>query len=186
MRAAWGRRPDCELLRACFVEELSPVGRRVVDELVTEKFGAIDALVARYAAAQGDEVARRRVRQCQVAAQPVMRGALVLATRGIGFVPGGRDDPAVRGIASAIALQMRQIGEPVENLTRSSLPVPLLAAVEPAARWFSLGDFDVLSWRGSTGEVRRDGDCLMSFETLSDCLGTVAAWATAHGVPLQR
>lgn len=39
MRAAWGRRTDTELLHAYFAEELSPYGREVVGELVTEKVG---------------------------------------------------------------------------------------------------------------------------------------------------
>src|SRR5262245_289255 len=97
MRAAWSRRTDDELLRGYFLDELSPAGREVVTELVTAKFGAIDALLATYNAEQGAIEAVARVFGCEVDPSvkdqrlPLMWGDLVFTACGIGFVPGGHD-----------------------------------------------------------------------------------------------
>ena len=151
MRAAWGRQTDAELLRAYFVEELSPYGREVVSQLVTEKVGSIPDFVAGFAAQQGEVTNRLKVRDCYVDPEltdcelPSMKGTVVLADKGIGFVPRGRDDDndvelgGVLGLAGAMLSQMQQTAHPINDLTRIELPVPLLAELAPSAIWLPHG-----------------------------------------------
>ncbi len=193
MRAAWGRRTDTELLHAYFLEELSPHGREVVSELVTEKVGSIPPFVAGFAAQQGEEVARLRVRGCHADSDlPLMKGMVVLADKGIGFVPRGRDNDdglpvgGVLGIASSIVSQMRQTAHPIEDLTRVEFPVPLLAHLSPTAVWLPHASYDALMWSATTGEVLLAGERLLSFETRIDCQATVRTWAGRHGVRVRH
>ncbi len=198
MRAAWGRRTDTELLHAFFVEELSPHGREVVSELVTEKVGSIPEFVAGFTAQQGEVAARIRVRACHVDREvsdgelPSMKGVLVLADKGIGFLPRARDEDkgglkfgGVLGLAGAVLSQMQQTAHPINDLTRLELPVPLLAHVAPSAIWLPHGSYDLLLWSSTTGEVVRAGERLLSVETLMDCQAAVRTWATHHGIPVQ-
>ena len=195
MRAAWGRRTDTELLHAHFLEELSPAGQKVVSELVTEKVGSIPAYVAGFATQQGEVVTRIRVRACNVDAElsdgelPAMKGTIVLADKGIGFVPRARDEDedsprmgGVIGLAGAMLSQMQQTAHPISDLTRLELPVPLLAELAPSAIWLPHGSYDALLWSSTTGEVVRAGERLLSFETRMDCQADVRSWATQHGI----
>ena len=198
MRAAWGRRTDTELLHAHFLEELSPAGQKVVSELVIEKVGSIPAYLAGFAAQQGEVATRIRVRACNVDAElsdgelPAMKGTIVLADKGIGFVPRGRDDDhdvevgGVLGLAGAMLSQMQQTAHPIEDLTKLELPVPLLAHLTPSSVWLPHGSYDTLLWSSTTGEVTRAGERLLSFETRMDCQGAVRTWATRHGIRVHQ
>lgn len=194
MRAAWGRRTDTELLHAFFVEELSPHGRQVISELVTEKVGSIPQYVAGFAAQQGDVIARLRVRACYVEPAlrdhelPPMKGTVVLAGKGIGFVPRARDEDdgprmgGVLGLAGTVLSQMRATANPINDLTRLELPVPLLAHLAPSAIWLPHGSFDAVLWNAMSGEVVRAGERLLSVETRLDANDAVRTWATSNGV----
>ncbi len=199
MRAAWARRTDTELFHAFFVEELSPHGRNVVSELMTEKVGSIPQFVAGFAAQEGEVVARLRVRACHVDSEvsdgelPSMKGVVMLTDNGIGFVPRRRDDDAdgfqlggVLGLAGSMLSQMQQTAHPINDLTRLELPVPLLAHVAPSAIWLPHASYDTLVWSSSTGEVVRAGERLLSFETLIDCQATVRTWATRHRISVHQ
>jgi hypothetical protein len=199
MRAAWGRRTDTELLHAFFVEELSPQGRKVVSDLVTEKVGSIPDYVAGFATQQGEVATKLRVRACHVDPDvsdgelPTMKGVLVLASNGIGFLPRGRDEDkgglqfgGILGVASTVLSQMQQTAHPITDLTRLELPVPLLAHVAPSAIWLPHASYDTLLWTANTGEVVRAGERLLSVETLMDCQAAVRTWATRHGIRVEQ
>jgi len=206
MRAAWGRQTDAELLRAYFVEELTPYGRGVVSELVTEKVGSIPEFVAGFAAQQGEVVTRLRVRACHVNHElPSMKGEIVLADNGIGFVPRGRDDDpgsrqigdvlsgagarqlgGILGVASKVLLQMQQTANPIDDLSRVELPVPLMAHVAPSAVWLPHASYDSLIWSSTSGEVVGAGQRLLSFATRMDCQAVVRTWARGHGIRVRH
>jgi hypothetical protein len=196
MRAAWSRRTDEELLHACFLEELSPSGRQVVDELVTAKFGAIDEYVRTFALAEGEVDAHVHVRACSIdrtvkdASLPVMWGVLVLTSAGLGFVPRGHDDPPGEDLVSigfAFASSMStQTQRTVQDLGRIDLPVPLLAHIEPNAIWLPHDRYDTLLWAPDFGEVVRGGERLLAMEPIEDAETVVSSWAAARGITLVR
>lgn len=198
MRAAWGRRTDEELLRAYFTEELSAAGSRVVAELVAEKVGSIPEFVAGFASLQGEITARIRVRACHVSSAlggrdlPPMKGVVLLAANGIGFLPRGRDDHkgarfrGVLGVAESIFTQMQQTAQPIEDLSRLDLPVPLVAHIAESAVWVPHDKYDSLTWTSGTGEVACAGAQLLSFETLIDTAQSAGAWAKQWGRRFHR
>jgi hypothetical protein len=203
MRAAWSRRTDQELVRAYFLEELSPDGRALVGELMVEKFGAIATYLETFAREQGDVIATFPVRGFEVGASvkdqrlPVMWGFLVLATHGIGFVPGGVDDgagiddaiaiglgPIARAIASSMISTIDRARTIVARPSESPLPLPLLATLEPGAVWLPRAAFDEVLWGPDFGEVVRSGERLCCLEPTDDAEEIVVAWAEAHDVAL--
>jgi hypothetical protein len=194
MRAAWGRQTDTELLRAYFVEELSPYGREVVSELVAEKVGSIAEYVAGFAAQQGEVVERLRVRACHVNHDhPSMKGEVVLTDKGLGFIPRGRDGDedswqpkGLLGLATMAIWKVQQTGLPVDDLSRAEHPVPLMAHVAPSAVWLPHESYDTLIWSATSGEVVRAGERLLSFRTRMDCQAVVRTWAHRHGVRVQH
>jgi len=169
IRAAWSRRTDDELLRACFVEELAPDGRRVVTELVTAKFGSPDAYVARCDDEQGAVIGVVKVRGCDVdpsvkqQSLPLMWGFVVVAANGIGFVPG-------------------RTAHPIDHLAGTGLPVPLLARIDANSIWLPHDRYDEVMWGPDFGEVSRRGERLFSVEPLEDGEAIVAEWAASRHV----
>ena len=210
MRAAWSRRTDDELLRGYFLEELSPAGRAVVTELVTTKFGAIDALLDSYNAEQGVIEAVVRVRGCEIDPAvkderlPLMWGHLVFAARGIGFVPGGHDDAldvddasdragdlaagvvgSIAGrLAGSILSGLMTTSRPVGDRGGAGLPLPLLARIEPNALWLPHARYDAVLWGPDFGEVVFQGERLLCVEPPADAEAAVQAWAAAHEIDL--
>jgi hypothetical protein len=200
IRAAWSRRTDDELLRACFIEEMAPDGRRVVTELVTAKFGSPDAYVARYDDEQGAVIGVVKVRGCDVdpsvkqQSLPLMWGFVVVAANGIGFVPGGHDDdaigelgdfflgPLVGRVGGSIVSSMKRTAHPIHHLAGTGLPVPLLARIDANSIWLPHDRYDEVMWGPDFGEVSRGGERLFSVEPLEDGEAIVAEWAASHHV----
>lgn len=189
MRAAWSRRTEQELLHAYFLEELSPEGRALIGELVVEKVGPIARYLETFTREQGVVIATIPVRGFEIDASvkdqrlPVMWGYLVLASQGIGFIPGGTDDGA--GDALAIGLGAIKRGANIVGLpSESAVPLPLLADLEPAAMWLPRAAFDEVLWGPDFGEVVRAGQRLCCLEPTDDAEDIVIDWATAHGIEL--
>jgi hypothetical protein len=199
MRAAWARRPDVELLHAFFLEELSSSGRAVIQQLVLEKVGPLDAYLAGFERAQGELVAAIPVRGCEVGDAPAMWGHLVLTTCGIGFVPEGFErhlvgelasdvadvglEGLIGGILASAASPRRADPIPSPSVSGASrIPLPLLASIEPGAAWWPRSAIQELLSSLDVIEVIRDGERALC-ATLMDDDGALWSWAEAHDIP---
>lgn len=179
MRAAWSRRTDEELLHAFFLEELSTAGRTMIEQLVIEKVGPLDAYLARFEREQGAIIAAFPVRGCEMADVPAMWGHIVLTANGIGFLAEGVEESLASELASDVAgfgftflsggliqsAAMRILedtsGDP-PPVRRSSFvpsgriaPLPLLASIEPRFAWIPRAQIDELESRLPRGDPRQ-------------------------------
>jgi hypothetical protein len=203
MRAAWSRRTDEELLHAFFLEELSTTGRDVVEQLVVEKVGPVDAYLAAFAREQGEIVAAFPVRGCEVGDAPAMWGHIMLTTNGIGFVAEGAErslaselagDVAAFGftflsgtLLPAIAERILDDGGTVTARSSSvpnTAPLPLLATIEPSFAWVPRAQIEELLWSPDVCEVIRGGERVLWASPAADADDVVSAWAEKYGIPL--
>ncbi|MEZ4399616.1 MAG: hypothetical protein R3B06_06340 [Kofleriaceae bacterium] len=133
--------------------------------LAAERVGAVEDLAQRHAQVQGQRQGAIRVRACRLGddpALPAMRGELVLCTGGLGFVPGGLDEDhqlatglgqVFGGVLGAVIQDLGRAAQPVPNLRRARLPVPLLAAISDHARFWVPDPTYRLHWRPDGGEL---------------------------------
>ncbi|HVV81495.1 MAG TPA: hypothetical protein VHE35_00400 [Kofleriaceae bacterium] len=199
IRARRRNQTDEELLLAHFFEDLSPAGRAAVSSLLEERLGPIDAYVARFAREQGDEQGRILARHAVLepggdGESPAMRGTIVLAGGGLGFVPRGPvDDEPIRprsmgfgfvGImVTQIASDLAGYGRKVPNLTRPRVPVPLplLARLDPHALWLPASPAGSLRQSADGSEVHHAGAARLACDAYLDSDPAAIAWATRLG-----
>ena len=193
MRAAWSRKTDDELLHAFFLEELSDLGRNVVEQLVIEKVGPLDAYVARFASEQGKVLATFPVRGCEVTVRdlPVMWGYFVLATNGIGFVAEGLEEDSVAGLlqfglgglAAGLVASLAQTKHASVGASIAAAPLPLLASIEQSIVWIGRTQIDEVLWGPDFGEVICGGERVICADTTARFEDIVRSWAEAHTIP---
>jgi hypothetical protein len=194
MRAAWSRRTDEELLHAFFLEELSATGREVIEQLVIDKVGPLEAYFAPFAREQGDIVTTFPVRGCEVsdANLPVMWGYIVLATNGIAFVAEGVE--ANEGVSELLRFGLGDIAGMMAASfldrrhtlaeVRTRAPLPLLASIERSIVWIGRDQIDEVLWGPDFGEVIRGGERVLCAEPRADAEAIVNSWAEARAIPL--
>lgn len=203
IRERWARRSDEELLHAWYFDDLSAEGKRVIAGLIEERIGDLASYLARWAAVQGEPMGRLTAHRVEVdaAGLPAMRGAVVFAEHGVGFIPGGRhrelDDPGV-ALATRVtagllagAVVGHVVGEVlrqqhrVPNRLRCNLPVPLLARMDDHALWIPTDQIDAVVWGPFGGEVWRGDRRWFAAELATDTEAAVAAWADLQELPLR-
>lgn len=190
MRAAWSRKTDEELLHAFFLEELSDLGRSVVEQLVIEKVGPLDSYVARFGREQGNVLAAFPVRGCEVAAGdlPVMWGHVVLATNGLGFVAEGLEEDSVAGLfqfglagrVAGLVASLAQTKHAGIGASTAGAPLPLLASIEPSIVWIARAQIDEVLWGPDFGEVICGGERVICADTTARFDDIVREWAEVH------
>ena len=171
-----------------------------VEELVVEKFGPIDAYLQTFGRVQGDVVATFPVRGFEVDPAvkeqrlPVMWGQFVLATKGVGFLPGGFEEGGGvadvlggfdGGLLGAVMTGLARGSQRVENVEDHArvTPLPLLAQIEPSVVWLARERFDEIAWGPDFGEVMHAGERLCCADTTSDFKSVVHEWANTHAMP---
>lgn len=209
LRARWTRADDDELVAAHYYGDLTPDGQRAVAAELEARMGALDAFEARAAAEQGPVLGRitvtRLTNTSGHAALPPMRGAVVFAEGGVGFVPAGRcHDPTAAGLVGAGRSVGGALGHPglgglagvvvgglvesalatkhrVYDRTRSPLPLPLLARADHNALWIGATPAGEVAWTALGGKIWHQHRLQFACDAASDAVDGVLAWADLVG-----
>jgi hypothetical protein len=112
----------------------------------------------------------------------------------IGDLFGGTAGSLAGRIGGSVWSQLKRTARPVQDLAGTagagsgsesgalSLPLPLLARLEPSVIWLAHGEYDEVLWGPDFGEVVRDGERLLALEPPPATEAIVEGWAAAHGV----
>lgn len=201
MRARWAREDDDALLGAHYYGQLTPEGQAVVREVLRERLGEIADIEARARESLGAVVGRITATRLTSGSPggplPSMRGVVVFAEGGVGFVPAGRfhdvggggfaEAGSRMGLAVGSGLAGFVVGSAIEGAlgtahrvldrTRSPIPLPILARVDRNAIWIPAQPSGEVTWSGLGGEVSRAGQRCFECDVDSDVTAAVLAWA---------
>lgn len=202
MRARWEREDDDALLAAHYYGDLTPEGKAAVLDVLRARLGEIDDVEERAREEQG--VILGRIKATRLTSGPpggplpTMRGLVVFAEGGVGFIPaarfhdvggGGFAETGARvGLATGGgALAGFLVGAAIDGAlnkahrvfdrTRSPIPLPILARVDRNAIWISAQPSGEVTWSGLGGEVSRGGQRCFECDVESDITPAVLAWA---------